>query len=87
MKGHAVFHGDASTLLPTAIVKIGLLVSLIAAAALAILWILELIPRAELGNIALKTFGVIAVVLAVAAIWRSVRGRADAPDKTDQPVP
>jgi len=68
-------------------VKLGLLVSLIAAAALAILWILEIVPRAQLGGIALKTFGVIVVLLAAGAIWRTVRGRADVPDKTDQPVP
>ena len=67
--------------------KLGLLVSLIAAASIAILWILEVIPRSALGDISLKTLGVIAVLLAASVIWRSVRGRADVADKTDQPVP
>ncbi|HEY9230471.1 MAG TPA: hypothetical protein VIP11_27715 [Gemmatimonadaceae bacterium] len=67
--------------------KLGLLVSIIAAAALAILWILDVIPRSEVGDIALKTLGVIAVIMVSAAIWRGVRGRADAPDRSDQPVP
>ena len=67
--------------------KLGLLVSLIAAASLAILWILGVIPRSEVGDVALKTFGVIAVIVVTAGIWRGVRGRADVVDKTDQPVP
>ena len=67
--------------------KLGLLVSLIAAASLAILWILEVIPRSKLGDISLKAFGVIAVLLVASVIWRSLRGRADVADKSDQPVP
>jgi hypothetical protein len=68
-------------------VKLGLLVSIIAAASLAILWILGVLPRAEVGDVALKTFAVLGVIMVAVGIWRGVRGRADAPDKTDQPVP
>lgn len=68
-------------------VKLGFLAALIAAATLTILWIAGVIPGAELGGIALKTLGVIAVLLVVSAAWRAVRGRSDVPDKTDQPVP
>ena len=67
--------------------KLALLVSLIAAATIAILWILDVIPRGVMGDVMLKAFAIIGVILIVSAIWRAVRGRADVPDKTDQPVP
>jgi hypothetical protein len=34
-----------------------------------------------------KTFGILAVLVVASAAWRGVRGRSDAPDKKDQPVP
>ena len=67
--------------------KLGLLVSLVAAASIAILWILGVLPSSAIGNVSLKTLGVIAVLLAASVIWRLVRGRADVADKSDQPVP
>src|SRR5262249_47817201 len=61
-------------------VKLALLVSLIAAATIAILWILDVIPRGVLGDVTLKAFAIIGVILIASAIWRAVRGRADAAD-------
>jgi uncharacterized membrane protein YqjE len=67
--------------------RLWLLVALIAAAGLAILSITEVIPAGRLGEVALKTFGVLTVLVAASLGWKVVRGRSDVPDKTDQRVP
>jgi hypothetical protein len=67
--------------------RLWFLILLVAAVILAILWIMEVIPGTEIGGIALKTFGALAVLLVASVAWRIVRGRSNVPDSTDQPVP
>jgi hypothetical protein len=67
--------------------RVGLLVTLIAAALIGVLWVTDVIPQGELDSVAGKAFGVIAIVFLAAFVWRVVRGRASVYDHTDQPVP
>jgi hypothetical protein len=67
--------------------RVGLLVTLIAAALVGVLWVTDIIPKGELGSVAGKTFGVIAIAFVAAFVWRVLRGRASVYDHTDQPVP
>jgi hypothetical protein len=67
--------------------KLWLLVALLAGAVLGILSITDVLRTGELWDIALKTFGVLAVLFVVHVAWRAVRGRTGVPDRTDQHVP
>jgi hypothetical protein len=67
--------------------RLWFLLILVAAAVLAILWINGIIPGAEIGGVALKTFGSLAVLVAASAAWRALRGKRSIHDSTDQPVP
>jgi len=69
------------------IIRVGLLVALIAAAVIGVLWVTEVVPASEIGGVAAKTFGSIAIIFAAAFAWRAVRGRTSVLDETDQPVP
>lgn len=67
--------------------KLAVLAAIVAGAIIALLAITDVIPQTEIGEVALKTFGALAILFAAAFAWRAVRGRSNAPDRTDQPVP
>ena len=68
-------------------IKLGALGALIVAAALALLWITEAVPRADVASMAPKAFGAIAVLLVAGIALAAVRGDTSAPDSTDKRVP
>ena len=67
--------------------KLAVLAVIIAGAILGLLTLNGVIARDDLADVALKTFGSIAIVWAAAFTWRSVRGKPDAMDRSNRPVP
>jgi len=67
--------------------KLAVLAVIVAGATIGVLTLNDVVPRADLADVVLKTFGSIAVLFAAAFAWRSVRGKPDAMDRTDKPVP
>jgi hypothetical protein len=67
--------------------KLAILCLLIAAAVISVLSVTGVIPDEELGEVALITLAVCVIMIAVSMAWRVVRGRTNAPDSTDKPVP
>ena len=67
--------------------RIWLLAAIAAGAIIGILAVTEALPSSEIMEVSLKTFGAIVILAASHFAWDMVRGRADAPDQTDKPVP
>jgi multisubunit Na+/H+ antiporter MnhG subunit len=69
------------------LVKVVVLTSLLALAVIGVLWVTDILPRADLGPVLGKTFGVLGIIFGVAFVWRGIQGRSNVPDHTDQRVP
>ncbi|MGH7680055.1 MAG: hypothetical protein ACRENU_16420 [Gemmatimonadaceae bacterium] len=69
------------------LVKLAVLTTILAAAIIGVLWITDVIPRAELGAVLWKTYGVLGIIFGTAFVWRGIQGRTSVPDHTDQRVP
>ena len=69
------------------IVKLGVLAALIVVTGLALLWVTEAVPRADLRDMAPKALGAVAILVIASYVWSILRGRTGAVDATDKPVP
>ncbi len=67
--------------------KLAALAAIIAGAVLGVLALNDLVARDDLADVAVKTFGSIAILFGAAYAWQSVRGKPGAMDRTDKPVP
>ncbi len=68
-------------------IRLGLIAALFVATGLALLWVTGAIERDELFTLALRALGVVAILAVAGIAYSALRGRVDAPDSTDQPVP
>jgi hypothetical protein len=66
--------------------KLGLVAVLIVATALALLWVTESVPRADVEQMAPKALLGIVVVVVAGVVLAALRGNSRA-DDTDKPVP
>lgn len=69
------------------VIKLGGIAVLIVSTSLALLWVTEAIPRADVRDIAPKALGAVLVVMLAGVVWAAFRGGTDLPDSTDKPVP
>jgi hypothetical protein len=69
------------------VIKVWLLIALLAGAILGVLWMTEVIPPGDVGDLAGKIFGAILMLGLAHFAWAALRGRTDLPDSTDKPVP
>jgi hypothetical protein len=68
-------------------VKIGVLAALIVVTGLALLWMTEAIPRADVREMTPKALGAVLVLVLASLAWSAVRGNPAGRDDTDKPVP
>lgn len=67
--------------------KLAALAAIVAGAVVALLAVTGVIQPLEVLDVALTTFGSLAILFAAALAWQAVRGKPSAPDRTDKPVP
>ena len=67
--------------------KLAVLAAIVAGAVVALLAVTGVIQQSDVGEVALKTLGSLAILFAAALAWQAVRGKPSAPDRTDKPVP
>jgi hypothetical protein len=67
--------------------KIGAVAALVVLTGLALLWVTEAVPRADIQDMAPKALGAVAVLVLAGILWSVLRGGAGARDDTDKPVP
>ena len=67
--------------------KLGVVAALIVLTALALLWVTEFIPRADIESAAPKAFGAVAVLIFAGLAWSILRGNPGERDETDKPAP
>jgi hypothetical protein len=70
-----------------ALVRLGALAVIAAGLIIGSLWLSGAVAGKLAAEIALRTAGILALLFMAAVAWRNVRRRANAPDRTDQPVP
>ena len=66
--------------------KLGLVAALIVVTGLALLWITEAVPRADVEDMAPKALLALAVLVIAGIVWSMLRGTSS-PDDTDKRVP
>jgi hypothetical protein len=69
------------------IAKLGAVATLIVVTVLALLWVTEAMPRADVERMAPKAIGAIVVLVAAAVVLSMLRGSPTTRDDTDKPVP
>ncbi len=67
--------------------KLAVLAAIVAGAVIALLAVTGVVQQSDVLEVALKTFGSLAILFAAALTWQAVRGKPSAPDRTDKPVP
>jgi len=68
-------------------VKLGVLGALIVVTCLALLWVTEVVPRADIKDIAPKALGAVVVLVIASVVWSAISGKTSKMDNTDKPVP
>jgi hypothetical protein len=68
-------------------IKLGAAAALLVVATLALLWITEAVPRADIAEMAPKALGALVVLIVAGVALAALSGKTSAPDNTDKPVP
>jgi len=68
-------------------IKLGGVAALLVMAVLALLWITEAVPRADIAEMTPKALGGLLVLILAGVALRALTGRTSTPDSTDKPVP
>ena len=66
--------------------KLGLVAALIVATALALVWVTEAMPRADVERMASKALLGLGVLVVAGIVWIALRGSSEV-DDTNKPVP
>ena len=69
------------------IAKLGAVAALLVVTGLALLWVTEAIPRADVENMAPKALGAVVVLVIAGVVLSMMRGSSTTRDDTDKPVP